>query len=105
MPDHIHGIIWLTDVGAQRRCTPTQENFCKPIAGSLPTIVRSSRAAVTYKVNKTRGESQPPFLQRNYFERVIRNESELTTIREHIAHNRLKWDLDRDNPKNIINTS
>ena len=36
--------------------------------------------------------------QRNYFERVVRNERELNATREYIANNSLKWSLDRENP-------
>ena len=40
-----------------------------------------------------------PVWQRNYYEHVIRNESELTRIREYIANNPLQWSLDRENPQ------
>lgn len=36
--------------------------------------------------------------QRNYFERIIRNERELNATREYMANNPLKWSLDRENP-------
>jgi len=39
--------------------------------------------------------------QRNYFERVIRNERELFKIRQYIQNNPLKWDIDNENPENI----
>ncbi|MBI4317141.1 MAG: hypothetical protein HY675_01515 [Chloroflexi bacterium] len=37
--------------------------------------------------------------QRNYYERVIRNEDELNHIREYIAYNPLNWATDRENPE------
>ena len=40
------------------------------------------------------------FWQRNYFERVIRDEDELNRIREYIINNPLKWEEDKDNPQN-----
>ena len=40
--------------------------------------------------------------QRNYFERVIRDESELGRIREYIANNIMKWEFDRENPSGTI---
>ncbi|MFC1502307.1 transposase [bacterium] len=40
------------------------------------------------------------FWQRNYYDRIIRNEDELNKIREYIIYNPEKWDLDRNNPKN-----
>ena len=36
--------------------------------------------------------------QRNYYERIIRNENELNRAREYIANNPLLWELDRENP-------
>jgi len=39
--------------------------------------------------------------QRNYYERVIRNEDELGSIREYIHVNPLKWELDRENPRRL----
>jgi putative transposase len=98
MPNHIHGIIWI--VGAQRRCAPTQEQFGQPVAGSLPTIIRSYKSAVTYKINKISGKRRTPFWQRNYYEHIIRTDQELAAIREYIKNNPMKWDLDRENPKN-----
>jgi REP element-mobilizing transposase RayT len=45
----------------------------------------------------------PPFpgklWQRNYFERVIRNEEELNNIREYIVTNPARWMIDRENPE------
>ena len=37
-------------------------------------------------------------LQRNYFERVIRNEREMNAIRQYILDNPLLWALDEENP-------
>ena len=36
--------------------------------------------------------------QRNYYEHIIRNEKELTRIREYIKNNPAQWDTDKDNP-------
>ena len=38
--------------------------------------------------------------QRNYYERIIRNEQELMNISEYIRNNPLRWDLDEENPAN-----
>jgi len=37
--------------------------------------------------------------QRNYYERVIRNEREWSAIREYIVNNPLNWALDQENPQ------
>jgi hypothetical protein len=38
--------------------------------------------------------------QRNYYERIIRNEMELNAIRQYIINNPLNWQGDSDNPHN-----
>ena len=39
--------------------------------------------------------------QRNYYEHVIRSDAELGRIREYIANNPLKWQLDLENPDRV----
>jgi putative transposase len=38
------------------------------------------------------------FWQRNYYEHIVRDESDLDRIREYIAMNPVRWELDRENP-------
>jgi hypothetical protein len=40
--------------------------------------------------------------QRNYYERVIRNDAELNRVREYIAENPMKWQFDSDNPARVL---
>jgi hypothetical protein len=39
--------------------------------------------------------------QRNYYEHIIRNESDLGNLREYIRNNPAKWDEDSENPRNL----
>jgi putative transposase len=41
------------------------------------------------------------FWQRNYYDRIIRNENELNSAREYIIFNPSKWSFDADNPDRI----
>ena len=112
MPNHGHGIIWIEDdispVGARRRRAPTFhtqtadniEKFGKPVKGSIPTIVRAYKSAVTYAVNKLENQRGAVLWQKNYYEHVIRNERELHNIARYIRNNPLNWQLDRDNAQN-----
>ena len=52
---------------------------------------------------KTSGWSPFPgkLWQRNYYEHIIRNDRELQAIQQYIDNNPLKWELDRDNPRNV----
>jgi len=101
MPNHLHGILVITDtpVGAQHCCAPTQEKFGKPVRGSIPTVIRTYKAVVTYRINvswKTEGQS---IWQRNYYEHIGRDEKSLDNIRQYILENPLRWVDDPENPR------
>ena len=99
MPNHFHGILWIDPEpkGTARRA-PTREEFGNPLAGSLPTIMRAFKAAVTNQINRLRGTPNIAVWQRNYYEHVIRNDKSLERIREYIINNPYSWELDRENP-------
>ena len=101
MPNHFHGIVKIIDRGARRALPLRSGQFGKPQAGSLPTIIGSYKSAVTKHINKIRKTPGFPVWQRNYYERIIRNETELNAIREYIENNPLNWELDEENPVNI----
>jgi REP element-mobilizing transposase RayT len=42
-----------------------------------------------------------PVWQRNYYERIVRDENDLQRIREYILDNPRKWLEDPDNPANL----
>lgn len=104
MPNHIHGIISISDFDRHRgtlQRAPTFEHFGKPVSNSIPTIIRLFKSSVTKQINALRRAPGLPVWQRNYYEHVIRNEDDLSEIREYILNNALKWDLDSENPKNL----
>jgi REP element-mobilizing transposase RayT len=39
--------------------------------------------------------------QRNYYDRIIRNEKELNTIRDYIANNIVSWTSDKENSEEV----
>ena len=108
MPNHIHGIIIITCRGTavnminkahEISCrAPTGEQFGKPISSSIPTIIRSYKSSVTFRVNRLRYPLAKPLWQRNYFEHIIRNDDELNRARRYILNNPLQWHLDEENP-------
>ncbi len=100
MPNHIHGIIIINNRRGTACHAPTRERFSKPVSGSIPTVIRSFKSAVTKRINVLRQMSVYTVWQRNYFERIIRNEAELRQMKLYISHNPLQWDLDKNNPKN-----
>ncbi|MEO8343864.1 MAG: transposase [Gallionella sp.] len=91
MPNHFHGILILRgDEGTARRA-PTVERFGKPTVGTVPTMIRSFKSAVTKCINEIRNTPGAPVWQRNYYEHVIRDEADYTGIAEYIANNPQRW--------------
>lgn len=112
MPNHMHGIIVITDGRGtaetltafddeSSRRAPTQERFQKPVKGSIPTIIRSYKSAVSYRINLMRKTDGVPVWQRNYYEHIIRNDKDLQSKTDYIYANPQLWDEDDENPLNI----
>lgn len=81
MPDHLHGILRFTREDSKTRSYAVQ---AVP-SGSLAAVVRAFKAAVT-KQCRTTGLIETVW-QRNYYERVIRDEDELRRVIEYIRNN------------------
>jgi REP-associated tyrosine transposase len=101
MPNHVHGIVKLTDVvgaglvGAGLRPAPT-ENAAK--RHGLPEIVRAFKSFSARRINELREMSGTVVWQRNYYEHVIRNDDELNRARRYILDNPARWTIDENNP-------
>lgn len=94
MPNHMHGILVLTggQVGQDRVGAHRDAPLRRP-ERSLGLIVANFKGAVTRRVWRVSG-SEEPVWQRNYYERVIRDEEELGRLRVYISENPLKWEED-----------
>jgi REP element-mobilizing transposase RayT len=98
MPNHVHGILLLTDMTDStrtRHCRvpteqPKTEAFGLPVKGSLSTVVRSYKSIVTREIRRAT-QSQIVVWQGRYHDHVIRNEHDLNQIREYIVNNPAKW--------------
>ena len=99
MPDHVHGIIILTGRGVSQYA-PTIGKFRSP-SNNLGSIIRGYKSTVTKQINFIRNTPGRKIWQRNYFERIIRNEKELYKIRKYIAQNPLKWEIEKGFPENV----
>ena len=102
MPNHLHGIVALS-VGARYIVpldpkTRTPEGFQKPVKGSIPTIVRTFKAAVARQARKELGIDGPKIWQRNYFERVLREGQDYADVSRYIVENPMRWEWDEENP-------
>jgi REP element-mobilizing transposase RayT len=107
MPNHIHGILVINDMGGvvgARRALPLQERpssevtFGKPAARSLGIIVGAFKSAVSKRINEWRNAPGMPIWQRNFHEKIIRNESMLNALRQYVENNPANWAFDEDNP-------
>ena len=88
MPNHVHGILFLKEAGAMNR------------APTLGEVIRSFKAMTTRAAN---GLLSSPFWQRGYHERIVRDNDELSRIREYIGNNPRQWSLDEENPDRALN--
>jgi REP element-mobilizing transposase RayT len=107
MPNHLHGIILITDVEAIHEL-PLQESMNVGTIHELslgerrnmllPKVIGYFKMNSAKIINQKILSSGTSLWQRNYYEHIIRNEYELDRIREYIVNNPIKWMQDYDNP-------
>lgn len=125
MPNHIHGIIVLTDdddvivgAGLKPAPTPVMTQYDRGIhyidnngrAGlkpaptpkirrhGLPEIVRAFKTFSARHINELHRIFGLSVWQRNYWEHIIRDGNEMDRIRHYIEINPVRWEKDRENP-------
>lgn len=99
MPNHVHGIIELTQnnigtVGVENFQPRLQRHeFQKMIPRSIASIIKGYKIGVT----KWMRSNTPvhSVWQRNYYEHIIRNEQSYQLISRYIVNNPRKWDEDK----------
>ena len=105
MPNHFHGILWLTnepEIEPGRienssiwatQASPLQEVVSEPSRArgpgqdSLGAVIGGFKSASTRRINEARGISGVSTWQRNFWERIIRNERELEAVRKYVRNN------------------
>ena len=124
MPNHVHGIIIITDgrdavpapvdgINSMRRggVAPPFDGIAKNqgretlplhrVQPKLGQIVGYFKYQSTKEMNAADGLGEiNKFWQRNYHDRVIRNEREMARIWDYIESNPARWDDDDENPRN-----
>ena len=118
MPNHVHGIIVLTDDGRDGSSASGGTNSpdityagtdnlpvnqTRPYVKSqprhgLPEIIRAFKSFSARRINRQRRTDGIPVWQRNYYEHIIRNEREMDNITKYIETNPLRWNEDDENP-------
>lgn len=94
MPNHLHGIIRITDVATIRHVASPNGTL---VSGSLGAIIGQIKSIATKQINALRNAPGAPVWQRNYWEHIIRTEVALDAIRHYIVNNPQRWHLDRYN--------
>lgn len=127
MPNHVHGIIVVTGRRPAQGNLPSPtpgDHKDRPYAtfratgsykdrpykahgtleGTVSRVIQAFKSITIHEyVMGVRLHEWRPFegrlWQRNYYEHIIRDEDSLNRIREYIATNPLRWELDRENPQ------
>ena len=81
---------------------PNDESMMSPSHGLGRFVSWFKRMSTNEYIRKVKQHDWPPFpgrlWQRNYYERIIRSDTELNRIREYIVQNPANWDTDELNP-------
>jgi putative transposase len=114
MPNHFHAVVHIVEVDRgdwpvapttpiapppvdpAMPVTPEHEPEFKPgpRPRSLSSLMVRFKGAVTKHINALRQNPGDKVWQRNYYERIIRNERHLQAVREYILNNPVNWEKD-----------
>ena len=119
MPNHFHGILFIHEnVGATRHGQMMFLSGAKPLPtvttdgidgsplphgpkpASLGAIIAQFKSRATKRIWKIPEFKETPIWQRNYYEHIIRNETDLQNKTDYIESNPRLWDEDDENPVN-----
>ncbi|MGI2902330.1 transposase [Tolypothrix sp. VBCCA 56010] len=99
MPNHIHGIIVITDkstgAGGAEEGGETPP-LRKPTLGQIVAYYKYQTTKIINQIDDTPGHR---VWQRNFYDRIIRREQALHTIRQYIITNPNRWVKDPHNPR------
>ena len=98
MPNHLHGIVSID------KTVDSISSQGAHAGAPLPRMIQWFKTMTTNEyVRGVKNGYFRPFdrrvWQRNYYERIVRNETELDAIRNYIVNNPLNWDDDVLNPQ------
>jgi putative transposase len=106
MPDHVHGLIVLLPEGIVRDDVLEVVGYDLSVhspepefvgrgrrreRGSLGSVVAGFKSAVTSRINLLRQMPDGRVWQRNYWERIVRNQHEWEAYRAYIEDNPRRW--------------
>ncbi len=116
MPNHLHAVLLLASeetveaglvpapLSPADRIGDARWRATTRVAPTLGEVIGAFKSITT--VRYARGVEARGWLpfsrrlwQRNYYEHVVRDQESLQRIRDYIADNPSRWDLDRENPE------
>jgi len=105
MPNHLHGILVITDVDAPNRrgdsrIAPTPN--APPRRKTLGRLIGAFKTVSAKHINALRDTCGAHVWQRGYYDRVVRNKPELRAIRQYIRQNPGHWPDDPENPSQLV---
>jgi len=102
MPNHIHGIIVINpgdDVGSTPCVRPAGVHTSSPLSEMVQWFKTMTTNAYIREVKQNQWPPFPGKLwQRNYYEHIIRDETEWKQIYAYIENNPMQWEMDNENP-------
>ena len=103
MPNHVHAIIVLVDIGT--KIIPVEAGL-RPASTDaknhpLSEIVRAFKSFSARRINKIRKTQGIPVWQRNYYEHIIRNDDDYRLIHLYIQANPARWPEDKSSLANL----
>ncbi|MFH1745114.1 MAG: transposase [bacterium] len=123
MPNHVHGII-IIDNNLLNVSVPlntfvpsnmSAETGFKPVSTdglnavninlkqhSLSEMIRAFKTFTARRINEMQNTRGQPFWQERFYDRIIRNGEELKKSRNYIIKNPERWELNKNNSKNIF---
>ncbi len=107
MPNHFHGIIFITDERRGEGLSP--RNNPNKLGGETPPLRKPTLGQIVgyFKYQSTKEMNMientgtiAKLWQRNYYEHIVRNEKELQQKTDYILCNPFHWTDDEENPRN-----
>ena len=109
MPNHLHGIIWITHTVETFRRGGTVETFRRNVStadtqsrlqpNSLGSIIGQIKSICTKRI-RAAGFADFDWQER-FHDDIIRNDRALDAVRAYIIHNPANWEKDKDNPAGL----
>jgi REP element-mobilizing transposase RayT len=106
MPNHVHGIIGITGTARgdvvetpRRGVSTTTAASAAWKSGSLGATIGQFKSVCTKRI--WAAGFRDFAWQERFYDHIIRDERALNRIRNYIANNPARWELDRNNPENV----